>query len=111
MNLKPFQELRELNQAFERVIEALKRKGDREDIYLQVLDPEAARENKGLPPRVTILPNWDSGDEERCDEAHARRREQAAQKAKRTATAAKFLGVAGLGERATMRPSKRRAGT
>jgi hypothetical protein len=65
--------------------ECKEREGDREDVYLQVLDHETAREGERLPPRITILPNWDSGDEERYDEAQARKRQQSADKANRKA--------------------------
>lgn len=163
MNLELIQELYELNQAFERVNQGLKRmekagsnlpeivrqwraeivniqvetnrdfvdgfetavtsdeewvakflreckerEGDREDIYLQVLDREAAREGKGLPPRITILPNWDSGDEERYDEAQARKRQQSAEKANRKAL---NKPKSGAGLHTAKRPSKRKSGT
>jgi hypothetical protein len=165
MKMRLFQEMYELNQAFERVIEGLKRvekrsyslpeivrqrraevvsiqveanrefidecetalnsdeewaakrlreckerEGDREDIYLQILDREAAREKKGLPPRVTILSNWDSGDEERYDEAQARKREQAVRKGKPKADKRSKDAVAS-GKNIATRPSKVRGRT
>jgi hypothetical protein len=38
------------------------------------------RKKKGLPPRVTLLPDWDMGDEQRYDEDQASRRKLAAKK-------------------------------
>jgi hypothetical protein len=61
---------------------AKERESDREGIYVRVMDREAARAKKGLPPRVTFLANWDSGDEERYDDARVRKREQLARKGK-----------------------------
>jgi hypothetical protein len=37
---------------------------------VEVQRRQAAREEKGLPPRVTLLPDWDKGDEERYDAKH-----------------------------------------
>ena len=45
-----------------------------EDLYLEIKEREEARRKKGLPPRMKILPNWDLQDEERHDEARAKRR-------------------------------------
>jgi len=47
---------------------------DRDDTYLEVKTSEERRKRKGLPPRVLILPDWDMSDEDRYDEAQARRR-------------------------------------
>ena len=47
---------------------------DRDDIYLEVKSSEERRKRRGLRPRVIILPNWDMSDEDRCDEARAKRR-------------------------------------
>src|SRR5215470_16766913 len=47
---------------------------DRDDTYLEVKTSEERRKRKGLPPRVLILPDWDMSDEDRYDEAQARRK-------------------------------------
>jgi hypothetical protein len=44
------------------------------DLYLEIKDREKARSEKGLPPRVVLLPDWDRDDEERHDQRHARKR-------------------------------------
>jgi hypothetical protein len=135
MNMRLFQEIFELNQAFERVIEELKRmekaplfppevvretraevvlvqvdfnrqffdqfhkvfekdegwaceftdacrekRIDPDDAYLEIRGREEMRKKKGLPPRVTLLPNWDMGDEQRHDEDQSEQRKQAAKK-------------------------------
>ena len=135
MNLQLLQEVFELNQAFERIIEGLKRmekvrfsevamvretrvevllaqidfnrqffdefhkdyekderwacefkrecedkREDPEDAYLEIKDREEARQKKGLPPRVTFLPDWDGGDERRRNEQQRELRKQAAKK-------------------------------
>ncbi len=135
MNMQLFQEIFELNQAFERVIEGLKRmekvrlfpaemagetraevvlvqvdfnrqffdkfhkifeadegwacefqrkcheqRIDPEDAYLAIMRREEVRKKKGLPPRVTLLPDWDSGDEQRHDVQQAEKRKSAAKK-------------------------------
>lgn len=90
--------------------ESKKRASDREDIYIQVMDREATREKKGLPPRVTFLPNWDSGDEERYDERRARKREQAARKGKPKARTGSKDAVA-PGKSIATRRSRRRGKT
>jgi hypothetical protein len=53
---------------------------DPEDVYLEVKDRETARQKKGLPPRVTFLPDWESGDERRCDLQRAEKQKNAAKK-------------------------------
>ncbi len=50
---------------------------DRDDIYLEVRNLEEKREQKGLPPRLVILPNWDMSDEDRYDEKQSARRKSA----------------------------------
>ncbi len=135
MNMRLFQEIFELNQAFERVIEGLKRmekvtlfppdvpretraevvlvqvdfnrqffdkfhevfekdegwacaftdacrekRVDPDDSYLEIRQREEMRKKNGLPPRVTLLPDWDMGDERRYDEDQAERRKQTAKK-------------------------------
>jgi hypothetical protein len=135
MNMRLFQEIFELNQAFERVIEGLKRmekvtlfppevvcetraevvlvqvdfnrqffdqfhkvfekdegwaceftdacrekRIDPDDAYLEIRRREEMRKKKGLPPRVTLLPDWDMGDEQRYDEDQSERRKHAAKK-------------------------------
>jgi hypothetical protein len=40
---------------------------DRDDVYLEVRDAERRRKRKGLPPRIVILPNWATSDEDRLD--------------------------------------------
>jgi hypothetical protein len=47
---------------------------DRDDVYLEVKKSEERRKRKGLAPRVVILPDWNMSDEDRCDEAQAKRR-------------------------------------
>lgn len=135
MNMRLFQEIFELNQAFERVIEGLKRmekvtlfppdvpretraevvlvqvdfnrqffdqfhevfekdegwaceftdacrekRIDPDDAYLEIRRREEMRKKKGLPPRVTLMSDWDMGDERRYDEDQAGRRKQTAKK-------------------------------
>jgi len=53
---------------------------DPDDIYLELKDSEERRKKKGLPPRLVILPGWDMSDEERCDEARAKKRRRARNK-------------------------------
>jgi len=56
---------------------------DRDDTYLEVKTSEERRKRKGLPPRVLILPDWDMSDEDRYDEAQARRRTRPGAKKRR----------------------------
>lgn len=44
------------------------------DLYLEIKDREEARREKGLPPRVVLLPDWDKDDEERHDQQQVKRR-------------------------------------
>src|SRR5262249_18063053 len=53
---------------------------DRDDIYLEVKTSEERRKQKGLSPRVIILPDWDMSDEDRHDEEQAMRRVKVAAK-------------------------------
>ena len=53
---------------------------DPDDIYLEIKDSEERRKNKGLPPRLVILPSWDMSDEERYDEAQAKKRRRVGNK-------------------------------
>ena len=140
MNLRLFQELTELNAAFEQVIQGLQRMEkvklyhsdiiryaradvesarvdanreffdnfheivendavwaykfqreynkkikDPDDIYLEIKDSEERRKKKGLPPRLVILPGWDMSDEERYDEAQAKKRKRVGNKGQKTA--------------------------
>ena len=55
-----------------------KRVTDPDDIYLEIKQREEAREAKGLPPRVVILPDWDFGDEKRYEEEQAKKKKHAA---------------------------------
>lgn len=135
MNMRLFQEIFELNQAFEGVIECLQRmekvryltrevaretraevvliqvdfnrqffdkfdevfekdegwaceftnacrekRIDPDDAYLEIRRREEMRKEKGLPPRVSLLPDWDMGDERRYDEDQAERRKRLARK-------------------------------
>jgi hypothetical protein len=135
MNLRLFQELTELNAAFEQVIQGLQRMEkvklyhsdiiryaradvesarvdanreffdnfdeiveddavwaykfqreynkkikDPDDIYLEIKDSEERRRKKGLPPRLVVLPGWDMSDEERYDEARAKKRRRVRKK-------------------------------
>lgn len=55
------------------------RKGkDVEDLYLEIKEREETRKKKGLPPRLTILPNWALDDEKRYDEQQAAERRRSA---------------------------------
>lgn len=58
---------------------------DPEDTYFEVVHRKSVRKKKGLPPRVTILPDWDCDDERRYDEREARNRELAGRKQRKTA--------------------------
>lgn len=135
MNMRLFQEILELNRAFEQVIEGLKRmekvtlfppdvpretraevvlvqvdfnrqffdqfhhvfekdegwaceftdacrekRIDPDDAYLEIRRREEMRKKKGLPPRVTLLPDWDMGDDRRYDEGRSEPRKHAAKK-------------------------------
>jgi hypothetical protein len=72
------------------------------------MDRKAARAKKGLPPRVTFLANWDSGDEERYDDTQVRKREQLARKGKPKASkGSKDAVVPGKG--IATHPSERRS--
>jgi len=53
---------------------------DPDDIYLEIKDSEERRKKKGLPPRLVILPGWDMSDEERYDEAQAKKRRRVGSK-------------------------------
>src|SRR5580704_13972547 len=56
---------------------------DRDDIYLEVRDSEVRRKQKGLPPRVVILPNWDMSDEDRLDGELSAKRKSGRSKGRR----------------------------
>ena len=62
---------------------------DRDDIYLEVKSSEERRKRKGLPPRVVILPDWDMSDEDRYDEAQAKRKAKTTLKTSRAHAKAK----------------------
>ena len=53
---------------------------DPDDIYLEIKDSEERRKKKGLLPRLVILPGWDMSDEERHDEAQAKKRRRVGSK-------------------------------
>jgi hypothetical protein len=53
---------------------------DPDDVYLEIKDSEERRKKKGLPPRLVILQGWDMSDEERYDEAQAKKRRRVANK-------------------------------
>ncbi len=53
---------------------------DLDDIYFDIKDSEERRKEKGLPPRLVILPGWDVSDEERYDEEQARKKNRAVRK-------------------------------
>jgi hypothetical protein len=57
---------------------------DPDDIYLEIKDCEERRKKKGLAPRLVILPDWDMSDEERYDEAQAKKRKRAGNKRRKT---------------------------
>jgi hypothetical protein len=139
MNLRLFQELTQLNAAFEQVIQGLRRMErvklyhsdiiryaradvesarvdanrdffdnfdeivehdalwaykfqleynkkikDPEDIYLEIKRSEERRKKKGLPPRLVILPGWDTSDEERYNDEQAKKRQQVGNKGQKT---------------------------
>jgi hypothetical protein len=54
------------------------------DFYLEIKQREEARRQKGLPPRVVLLPDWDKDDEERYDEERAKKRKGRAHKRGKT---------------------------
>jgi hypothetical protein len=55
-------------------------------VYLERKHREEARKKKGLPPRVTFLADWDSGDEQRhAQEQAEKRKKRAARKQRKTA--------------------------
>ena len=153
MNMRVFHEIFELNQAFERVIEGLKRmekvtlfprevaretrakvvlvqidfnrqffdkfhnvfekdegwactfisacrkkRIDPDDAYLEIRRREEVRKKKGLPPRVTLLPDWDLGDERRYDEGRSKQRKHVVKKRRKQGREpqAKALGGSNL---------------
>jgi hypothetical protein len=53
------------------------------DFYLEIKEREEARRKKGLPPRVVLLPDWDTDDEQHYEEEQAKKR--AANKCKKAA--------------------------
>jgi hypothetical protein len=57
--------------------ECLDKRRDPEDTYLEIMRREETRKKKGLPPRVTFLPDWDSGDEQRHNNQRAEKRKSA----------------------------------
>ena len=57
-----------------------RRNNDQDDVYFDIKDAEERRKNKGLPPRVAILPGWDMTDEDRYDEEQAEKKKRAARK-------------------------------
>ncbi len=52
------------------------------DRYLEIKEREEARRKKGLPPRVVLLPGWDSDDEEPYDKGQAKKKKKVARKRK-----------------------------
>jgi hypothetical protein len=50
---------------------------DPDDINLEIKQREEAREAKGLPPRVLILPDWDYNDEKRYEEEQGEKKKYA----------------------------------
>jgi hypothetical protein len=57
---------------------------DPDEIYLEIKDSEERRKKKGLPPRLVVLPGWDMSDEERYDEARAKKRKRVGNKGPKT---------------------------
>src|ERR1700689_5827658 len=57
---------------------------DPDDIYFDIKDSEERRKKKGLPPRIVILPGWDMSDEERYEEAQAKKRKRVGNKGQKT---------------------------
>jgi hypothetical protein len=55
------------------------------DLYLEIKAREEVRREKGLSPRVVLLPGWDKDDEQRYDKKQARRRKRAANTLRNTA--------------------------
>ena len=62
-----------------------KRVTDPDDIYLEIKQREEARKARGLPPRVVILPDWDSNDEKRYEEEQAEKKKHAANRRRKKA--------------------------
>jgi|ERR1700757_487154 hypothetical protein len=62
---------------------------DRDDIYLEVRSSEERRKQKGLPPRVVILPDWDMSDEDRYDDTQSKRKAKTTSKMRRAHSKAK----------------------
>jgi hypothetical protein len=58
---------------------------DPDDIYHEIKSSEERRKKKGLPPRLVILPGWDMSDEERHDEAQAKKRKRAGNNGQKSA--------------------------
>lgn len=59
-----------------------RKSADVEDLYLEIVEREEARKEKGLPPRLMILPNWAPHDEEQYDEDRARKRKRSRERSK-----------------------------
>ena len=57
-----------------------KKTKDPDDIYLEIKDSEERRKKKRLPQRLIILPGWDMSDEERYDEARAKKQRRVGNK-------------------------------
>jgi hypothetical protein len=55
------------------------------DLYLEVKEREEVRREKGLPPRVVLLPGWDKDDEQRYDEERGRKGKRTAAKHRKPA--------------------------
>jgi len=103
---------REFFDAFEEIVEndarwAYRFQGDYdrkatdvEDLYLEIKEREM-RKKKGLPPRLTILPNWVPHDEERHDEA---RRTASRRRSKRSRKSAQRPGRDGVSHRIQSKP-------
>jgi hypothetical protein len=73
---------------------------DPDDVYLEIKQREAARKEKGLPPRVAILPDWHFGDEKRYEEEQAEKKKRSA-KRRRKRTKKRAPKLAKLSQRST----------
>jgi hypothetical protein len=81
---------------------------DPDDIYLEVRDSEERRKRKGLPPRVVILPNWDTSDEDRYDEQQSAKRKSAmARRRRESVKRSKKAGATARASRRSATPNRK----
>jgi hypothetical protein len=70
--------------AYKFLSEHKRRITDPDDIYIEIKHREEARKQKGLPPRLVILPDWDFNDEKRYEKEQEEKRKRAANKHRKT---------------------------